>query len=448
MKTPFSESSSCISKVMWIFVFVVFSVQVHSAPGDLDPTFGDGGKVTTDFGFLAAANGVAIQPSDSKIVVVGERDYDIALARYNTDGSLDTSFGVGGKVVTDFFGSFESASSVIVQPDGKILAVGQVVIGSTSDFGLVRYNRNGRLDKSFGHKGKVITDFGGYDLATKVALQQDGKIVVVGEADGQNFGIARYHGNGNLDKSFGSGGKIVTDFGGVDEIARAVSIQQDGKILAAGFGGAINGTNFVLARYNNNGSLDDGFGENGKVITVFFSGGGSVAAGIAVQKNGDIIAAGDAQQISNDNFDFAMVRYNGNGQVDMGFGDSGKVLTDFFGFTDGANDIALMNKGDILLAGFAADNPSLNTSDFALARYRRNGILNANFGSWGKVTTDFGGYDRARAMVLQPNGKIVVVGITVEHDADGTTVGSSFALARYLSDAASHQSERDHNDAD
>ncbi|MGH8594775.1 MAG: hypothetical protein ACREV3_13270 [Gammaproteobacteria bacterium] len=409
----------------WIFVFVVFTAQVAAAPGDLDPTFGDRGKVTTDFAFIDLARDVALQPSDYKIVVVGRTDSNFALARYHSDGSLDTSFGKGGKVVTDFFGD-DDGQGIVVQPDGKIVVVGEVFAGATSaDFGLARYNSDGSLDTSFGDGGKVITDFGGFDLASTVALQRDGKIVVVGEA-GPDFGVARYRSDGRLDQSFGDSGKLVTDFGGGNEVARAVSIQPNGKILAAGSGGDGNGNlNFVLARYRNNGTLDATFGKGGKVSTDFF-GRIDAATSIAIQRNGRIVAAGSVMQRGDSNEDFGLVHYRRNGRVDSSFGDAGKVTTDFFGGSnDLAEDIAAMENCDILLAGFVVNRLA---TDFALALYGRDGTLDTKFGSGGKVTTDFGAQDQAAAVVLQPDGKIVVVGFR----GDSNT-GTDFALARYLS---------------
>ena len=169
-----------------------------AAPGDLDPTFGSGGKVTTDVGGSDGAQAVAIQ-GDGKVVAAGLGNFagpgtgDFALARYNPDGSLDTSFGSGGKVTTDF-GGFDAASAVAIQPDGKIIAAGR---SGSGDFALARYNPDGSLDSSFGSGGKVTTDFGGFDSAFGVALQADGKIVAAGfqatsTQRGTDIAVARY----------------------------------------------------------------------------------------------------------------------------------------------------------------------------------------------------------------------------------------------------------------
>ncbi|MFD9223461.1 hypothetical protein ACFWDI_26440 [Streptomyces sp. NPDC060064] len=286
-----------------------------AAPGDLDPTFGTGGKVTTNFGGTDnEARGVAVQ-ADGKIIAVGQSDsggtIDFALARYNPDGSLDSTFGTGGKVTTDFGGGGDLAFGVVVQADGKIIAAGLDFSGSTFfDFALARYNTDGSLDTTFGTGGKVTTDFGGsFDVAFGVVVQADGKIVAVGSAGGIAFALARYNTDGSLDSTFGTGGKVTTNFGGGNE-ARAVALQADGKIIAAGV--STSGTaDFALARYNTDGSLDSTFGTGGKVTTNF--GGTDEARAVALQADGKIIAAG--LDFSGGAFEFALARYQDGGSI-------------------------------------------------------------------------------------------------------------------------------------
>ena len=200
--------------------------------GTLDPTFGSGGIVTTDVGDYCTT--VAIQ-SDGKIVVAGTGIYvgDFALARFNTDGSLDTGFGADGKVTTDF-GSHDTPRSVAVQEDGKIILAGS----SAGDFAIARYNHNGSLDPGFGAAGKVTTDFGASETGNSVAVQDDNKIVAAGYSSlgselGSNFVLARYNSDGSLDTGFGSGGKVTTSFGG-RAYGSSVAVQDDGKIVVAG----------------------------------------------------------------------------------------------------------------------------------------------------------------------------------------------------------------------
>jgi len=267
--------------------------------------------VTTDFGGPTGAASVAVQP-DGKIVAAGTLSSpvsltDFALSRYNTDGTLDLSFGVGGRVTTDFANFYDFASSVAIQQDGKIIAAVGAVISPYSNFALARYDSDGTLDLSFGNGGKVTTAFvttafGQVSAqAYSIALQQDGKIVVAGVANidgGEDFALVRYNSNGTLDVSFGTGGKVTTDFDLVGQgfsfaFASSVAVQQDGRIVAAGDAYIDGGRDFALARYNNNGTLDASFGTGGKVNTNF-SGStfADFANSVAVQPDGKIVAAG------------------------------------------------------------------------------------------------------------------------------------------------------------
>jgi uncharacterized delta-60 repeat protein len=188
-----------------VLSFVILTGQAY-ANGDLDQTFGTGGKVTTDLsGREDEARGVAIQP-DGKIVVVGlseGSDLDFAVARYNPDGTLDVTFGNEGAVITDFGGNRDVASAVVIQPDGKILVVGTASIGLNLDFALARYNPDGSIDTTFGIDGKATTDFGGRGArASVLSIQADGSIVVAGTtgtASFRDFALARYTHDGTLD---------------------------------------------------------------------------------------------------------------------------------------------------------------------------------------------------------------------------------------------------------
>ncbi len=414
---------------LWILATLA-PVCAYAAAGDLDPSFGSGGKVVTNFfGSSDEANAVALQ-ADGKIVVVGENGTDFLVARYNTDGSLDSSFGTGGKITTDF-GAEDTAQAVAIQPDGKIIVVGHIVNGSISDFALARYNPNGSLDTGFGGGGKLITDFGGYDAVFAVALQPDGKLIAGGgsitPSNLGDFALARYNSNGTLDLSFGVAGLQRTSFGAF-EVTDALALQSDGKILASGFTATVSlsDANFALARYNSNGTLDTGFGLGGGVTTDF--GGFDDASGIKLQADGKIVVAGytggSGGLITGD---FAMARYTPSGNLDTGFGTGGKVATDF-GADDGGAGLAIQADGKIIAVGVTGNTANGN---FALARYNTNGSLDTTFGSGGKRTTDFGRAEYPKDVVLQPDGKFVVVGASFNSSvSDG-----DFAIARYLGDS-------------
>jgi uncharacterized delta-60 repeat protein len=219
---------------------------------------------------------------------------------------LDPTFGGTGKVTTDFAGSDDSAYSVTLQADGKIVAAGSSA--PVSDFAVVRYNTDGSLDTSFGGTGKVRTDVISYDVATSVAIQTDGKIVVAGYASGSNydFALVRYHTDGSLDTSFGGMGKVTTDFGS-DDFASSVAIQADGKIVATGSSGGLSNNDFALVRYNSDGSLDASFGGTGKITTDFGSRAEDQARSVTIQADGKIVAAGYSGHTAT--HDFALVRY-------------------------------------------------------------------------------------------------------------------------------------------
>jgi len=361
-----------------ILGFLAFAGTVSAASGDLDPGFGEAGKVTTDFaGGYDPAHDVAIQPN-GKAVVVGATNSnpfdinssdDFALARYEVDGSLDQSFGDGGKVTTDFGDSFDQAEAVAVQDDGKVVVAGVTESGS-GDFALARYAPDGTLDQDFGNGGKVRTDFGGSDFAYALALQSDGKAVVAGFSNigdpSRDFALARYDTDGTLDQDFGNGGKVRTDFVGGEspdtpDSANAVTIQPDGKIVAAGYADnnqAFASQDFALARYDTDGALDPDFGNDGKVMTdLGYDSEG--ASGLVVQPDGRVIAAGYSES------DFALVGYDSGGALDESFGDGGETRTDFDQGSDRAFALAAQSDGKLIAAG-ASDSGS---SDFALARY-------------------------------------------------------------------------------
>ena len=409
--------------------------------GNLDTSFGIDGKVVTGMGIIGSSvNSVAIQ-TYGKIVVAGYSSSssgltDFTLARYNNDGSLDTGFGTNGRVATDFSTNLDSANAITTQADGKIVAVGYASTSSGyTDFALARYNTDGTLDISFGINGKVTTDFGtSYDSAYAVAIQTDGKIVAAGE--GIQMSLARYNTDGSLDTSFGTNGKVVTDFGLSGSTAYAVAIQTDGKIVAAG-----SGIGFSLVRYNTNGSLDTSFGTNGKVTADTGDQFYTVASAVVIQSDGKIVAAGSA--LFNTGLPyaggysytaapgfvyFALARYNTDGSFDASFGTGGKVATAFgpVPMIDRANAIAIQSDGKIVVVGgvwpVGYSYTPIN-ADFAIARYNTDGILDTNFGSNGKVTTDFGTFsDVAYGVAIQTDGMIVTGGVS----------SSSFALARYL----------------
>ena len=363
-----------------------FAVARYNTDGSLDVTFNPTGNlpgtVTTGFGLLSTdiGNAVAIQ-KDGKIVAVGfstvEGTADFAIARYNTDGSLDPSFGIGGLVTTGFgLLSTDSGSSVAIQKDGKIVVAGISNVGGDFDFAVARYDTDGSLDVTFNPTGSlpgtVTTEFGGDDRGEAVDIQKDGKIVVAGRSETgggfSDFVVARYNTDGNLDVTFNPTGSlpgtVTTNFGGTsDDRGRAVALQKDGKIVVAGQSNVGGDNDFAVARYNTDGSLDTNFGTGGKVTTNF--GDNDLGDAVAIQKDGKIVVAG--QSNAGGTIDFAVARYNADGSLDITFNPTGSlpgtVITSFDGEDDIATAVVIQKDGKIVVVGES------NEENFAVARY-------------------------------------------------------------------------------
>ncbi|MEH2590705.1 beta strand repeat-containing protein [Bradyrhizobium sp. AZCC 1721] len=373
------------------------------------PTFVGDSMTTTaigpgdDFG-----RGVAIQP-DGKILVAGSSfngtGIDFALVRYEIDGHVDTSFGGDGKVITDFGGADGNGYSVVVDPSGKILVAGYTGSGAESDFAIVRYNADGSLDTSFGDGGKVITDLLVDDFGQSVGLQPDGKIVVSGYSfnaniSGFDFALVRYNADGSLDFSFNGDGRVTTRIG-THEASYSVVVQPDGKILAAGHSLFFGTNDIAVVRYNADGSLDTDFGEDGRVTTDFGHT-NDVGQSVAVQADGRIVVAGISQG------DIAVVRYNADGSLDTSFGDGGRVTTSIAAGNDVGSSVTIQADGRILVAGSSFNGAN---TDFAIVRYNTDGSLDTSFGDGGKLTTQIGaGSDEGYSVKLQPDGRILLAG--------------------------------------
>lgn len=423
----------------------------QTTTGNLDPTFGSGGTVRTDFsGNIDRANAVAIQP-DGKIVAAGssfssaKTVEDFIVARYNANGTLDKRFGSNGKITTDFFRNVDQINALIIQPDGKIVVAGVAQLGGNGGtprvFALARYTSDGRVDSSFGNGGSLTTSFGGtFAAASAIMLQPDGKIVVAGTADfnprvpnsGLDFALARYNANGSLDASFGDAGKVVFDFFGSFDQANAAVVQPDGRIIVVGsasYDSFNTDIGFALTRFNPDGSTDFSFGSGGKQITDFFDL-GAKANGIVLQPDGKFIVAGTASDTATRPVatDFALARYNADGTLDTSFGIGGETAVPFAdSATEQANALVLAPDGKIIVVG-AAFKTFATPPDFAVRRYNSDGSIDTSFGTGGAITTDFaGGTDHAQAVAIQPDGKIVAAGRAFRSNFD-------LSLARYRND--------------
>jgi uncharacterized delta-60 repeat protein len=406
------QSDGKIVVVGYIHIGSVYNFAVfrYNSDGSPDTSFdGDGRKISafinSDFAYA-----VAIQ-TDGKIVVCGNVGDEFAVARYNSNGSLDSTFDGDGWVATDFFGGPDHSRAIAIQTDGKIVVAGngRTASGSTlNDFAVARYNTDGSLDTTFDGDGKVLTDIlANNDNAQDVVIQPDGKIIVGGSAWGNNdqFGLARYNPNGSLDNSFDGDGKLASNITTFSELLYALAVQPDGKIVAAGAGSSA-----LLARYNPNGTLDSSFDGDGVIATTIVNP-YSAAYAVAIQADGKILAAGYSSS-SSTTADFAMARVNTDGSFDSSFDADGKLVSNIYSWRISANAVAIQSDGKIVAAGkrYTLTGDNFNNQDFAVNRYNADGTLDTSFDDDGKVTTNIQGGDILYAVAIQPDGKIIAAG--------------------------------------
>ena len=415
-----------------------FAIARFNSNGSLDNSFNNDGEQTTSFG---SGNdfpySIALQ-SDGKIILAGytssvTTNYNFALVRYKVNGSLDSSFNGNGKRTADVGGLYTTlGNSVAIQKNGKIVVGGYTLNGANNDFAVARFNLNGNTDNSFGNSGIVVTDINNSDnYAGSVVIQVDDKILLAGYSDSatiQRFALTRYHVNGTLDNSFGNDGKLEGNYKQGHTEFNASVLQPDGKLLVAG--SAWNGidNDFAIARYNSNGSPDKTFGNNGQQITDL--GATDEAVSIALQPDGKIVVAGR----SGDNYglyQFAAARYTADGILDNTFNGNGKLLLSSLGKQDLCSSVALQRDGKIVLIGFTYIGNGSNDSRFAIARLNSDGSLDNTFSDDGKQVTDFDDAECfATSVAIQNDGKIVVAGRIFLNNRD------NFALARYNTDGS------------
>jgi uncharacterized delta-60 repeat protein len=388
--------------------------------GDQDPSFGDSGIVTTDVNFgTDHAYDIALQ-GDKKVVAAGgvlaEQPYQsFGLVRYLPDGRLDSSFDGDGIVTTHFGSNSDSAQAVLIQNDARIVAAGWSQMGP-DEFAVVRYNSDGSLDPTFGGDGIVSTPVGDFGAeAYGAVLQSDGKILLAGSAivnGTTDFAAVRYKTDGSLDQSFAGTGIVTTPVGQSHDYAKAVAVQSDGKIVIAGYVLTSNHEQFGLVRLNIDGSLDPTFDDDGILITEIDPN-GSFAQSVVVQGDDKIIAGGTTGG------QFTLVRYEGDGSLDLAFGVDGIVTTPVGGGA-GIMDLLVETGGKITAAGGGAQQ-------VALARYQPDGSVDSSFGGGdGVVITEAGSSSLAEGVTVQPDGKPLIAGVTSGSGSD------NFVLARYF----------------
>ena len=377
-----------------------------------------------DYGYTMAiqADGKIIAAGSSNS---SSTDYAFSLARLNADGSFDNSFGSSGKVVTSIGLSAAEIFAVAIQSDGKIIAAGYSTqdFNLSSDFTLVRYNADGTLDNSFGNGGIVVTDINiSEDQIYSIAIQPDGKIIAAGPSRNfanniTSFGIARYNSDGSLDASFGTAGIVTTSISNSRDDAYKVLITTGNKFIVAGRSiPNTSPTTVAIAKYNSDGSLDNSFGNSGIVTAI--DNFGPVTA--ALQSDGKIVVASSIDD--NGTTDFGLARFNSDGTIDNSFGTGGVVSTNTGDSFGEILSLAIQTDGKIIAAGHSVDQ---GVHEITLARYAANGSLDNSFGNNGIAKASINGDDLGYDIKLY-NDKIFVVGSTTDPEGAIDMVVTSF----------------------
>ncbi len=401
----------------------VWCVGAIAAPGDLDRSFGNHGKVRVDFGGSDGFDADVATAPNGDVVLAGETSnvpdpdgggegYAIAVLKPN--GSPDRSFSGNGRQIVQV-GPNGQPFAVAVQRDGKILVAGAG--GEHRQFTVLRLNRHGSLDDGFGTGGVASFAMGtGRSYALDLAVQKDGRIVVVGRARGTesgfdhkaDFGVARLKSDGTLDHTFGKGGRELVSFGGVD-YANAVAIDSHGRIDIAGQGGRA-GSQMIATRLFAGGSVDESFSSNGRAAVPFAKDTTSGASALALQKNGDLVLEGYAGGTGNHPNDVGVARLKPNGAIDGSFGDHGRRKVNLGG--GGEGDGVVVARGGRMVVGGS------NGEDLGVAQLKADGSLDRSFGRKGKQTIDFGGEESYGRLALTSSGRILVAGETTKDDHD------------------------------
>ena len=413
-----------------VSVFLAFGLVISTPPvyaqspdGTLDSSFGTSGSTTTTTGSNDSIRSIALD-SQGRIIAGGySRSGGVdkfTLARYSSNGVLDTSFGTSGFTTTTFGPTDPSGTvaSITLDSQGRIIAGGSALIGGVNKFVLARYTTNGALDTSFGTSGFTTTSPGSNDTVRSIALDAQGRIIAGGSSliGGVNkFVLARYTTNGALDTSFGTSGFTTTTPGTNDTIV-SITLDSQERIIAGGQSW-IGSNKFALTRYTANGALDTSFGTSGFTTTTPGTDDGIYSITLDSQER--IIASGGAQV--GGNYTFALARYTTNGTLDTSFGTSG-FNTSTKGSSDGSSSVALDVKGRIIVAGVAKID---TVNKFALARYTADGALDTSFGTSGFTTTTIGSNAGIIAIIRDSQGRIIAGGYAL----DGS---KKFALSRYL----------------
>jgi uncharacterized delta-60 repeat protein len=409
------NSMQRVKTIVFIVLLSVVSLPclLVAAQGDLDTTFNPpDGYVLYNGWNKDSYVGVAIQ-TDSKIVVstgiLNGTDADVGVLRYNGDGTLDSAFGTDGTVIYDGGKGNDCGRLVAIQADGKIILTGYSNNGEDYDILTMRYNSDGTLDTSFGTNGIAIYNNGDRnDYGRGIAIQSDGKIVVTARSTGNSTSIAmilRYNGDGTLDSTFGTNGVVIYEGGQGNDGFRGVAIQTNGKIVVSGYTKMAAGFDVLTARYTSNGTLDNTFGTNG-AVTYDGEHGDDGAHAVAIQSDGKIVVSGG--EYNGTDLDILVLRYNSNGTSDITFGTNGVVSYDSGQGNDNGRRLAIQNGDKVVVTGRV---PNGTDDDVLILRYNTDGNLDGTFGGNGVVTLNIvKGKDYGEGVAIQVDGNILIAG--------------------------------------
>lgn len=402
LPTPFRKEENmkryCLRSCLLIAVTLCSVSTLLSAPGDLDISFGQGGRIVTDIEGDYQISKVMIQ-NDGKILTIGTSNYRMVLSRLNSNGTSDESFGSRGRIIYTPPSSIGYGISLALQPDGKIIALAVFYYPDLA-ITVIRYNSNGTLDASFGQSGVIVTRAKGFTTTSgnAVVVTQSGRILVAGLVATnsiQHSCLIRYLANGELDPGFGTNGIAISDAD--DSLIKSIALEPEGKIIAAGRQGA-----FAVSRYNPNGILDTTFNGGTTVLSDIFG----EAMSTALQSDGKVLAGGYVWNPVLDEHYFCLARFNTDGSADRSFGSNGRIVTEFTAFNF-ISDLFVQANGRIVVGG---------GSPFKLLRFTVDGKPDHRFGVAGRVVDFTGGYSAMFGLALQPDGKIVAVGLHQDYD--------------------------------
>jgi uncharacterized delta-60 repeat protein len=431
-----------------VFILLILFLPLFSQNLVIDSSFGTNGRVVTDFGQDDSIMASLVFQTDGKIIACGSYyngiTNQIALSRYFSDGAIDTSFGINGIVLTPVGTNLENESNAVsVLNNGKIVVVGREWETTTGyDLAIVRYNTDGSLDSTFSGDGILIYDFNNFSYrASDVEIQTDSKIIIGGTiydnsiSGYSDYFVTRFDENGNIDLNFGTNGSMNYNVGTInqsqdssEDYLRTIKLLPNGKIILVGNTNYLGNSGFALMRLNTNGMLDTSFGTNGKAFTFFIA--PSDPSSIQILNDNSIVVSGTYFYNNDNNQKIALAKYLENGVPDLSYGVNGKVVTDFnLTVQKGFVFSSLKQENEkIIVSGFVNNE----TADFFMARYNTNGSLDTTFGLNGFLNSDYGTNEGGFTSITQADGKIIVGGITVVNSS------SDFTLLRFQDESLSN----------